>query len=299
MIRPRPAAAEAATLMIGALMTGALVLAAPLAARPPPPLNGLVLAAFGPAAHHPALNALMAALAGAGAMLSVPPRTAARLQALSGLALAGAGGAPLVLLCLCVLGAARAILRLGTDEPLPALIATGLWLGPMPLVDAAGLIFALCLLPLLAACLPAPLIVGRAAGNALLIVALPALSPLLGFGLLAWRHDLALPLLPATATGVVGAGMLLPLALTLPLAGFALLPGHGPGRPARAALCLLPGVGALLFALAAGARPDLALAVAPAVTVSALAARDPSWPALVAGWGAAAPGLVAGAGLWP
>lgn len=210
----------------------------------------------------------------AGGMIAalLAPRLWALALALPGLALGLAAGPGEALLCLCVLGLGRAMLGLGLGRDLPALIGCGFALGLMPLVHPAGIAFALSALPLLAACLPAPLIAGQAATGAFLIVGVPALGLPLTFSLLAWRH--ALPLAPAAspAEGMAVGALLPALAPALALAALAVPPlGERAWRRrlTTGALIALPPIALLLHGLG-GEGVSAAPALAPAFTLAGL-----------------------------
>lgn len=268
----------AARVLAAALAPPALAIAATALPRPEAaaatPLVSLVLegvqAVTGLA---PAGAAGLLGLAAGGliaASLALRPRTL--VPALPGLALGLAAGPGETLLCLCVLGLARAMLDLGLGRDLPALIGCGFALGLMPLVHPAGIAFTLSALPLLAACLPAPLIAGQAATGAALILGVPAFGLPLVFSLLAWRHALSLAMPAGDADGPASTAILPALAPILALAVLAVLPLGARCRRQRltvGALIALPPIALLLHGFGGGTVTTSA-ALAPALTLAGL-----------------------------
>lgn len=282
-MRPYALAAALAlpALAIAVAVTG---LPRPEAAGPTPAVSLVLQGIQAVTGLAPARAAGLLGLATGGMVAALlAPRPWALVLALPGLALGLAAGPGEALLCLCGLGLARAMLGLSLGQDLPALIGCGFALGLMPLVHPAGIALTLSALPLLAACLPAPLIAGQATAGTALILGVPALGLPLVFSLLAWRH--ALPMAMPTSGAGGPAGAALPaLAPALALAVLALLPlGERTWRRrlTTGALIALPPIALLLHGWGGGAVTASA-ALAPAFTLAGLIeARHPATLAIL------------------
>ncbi|PWR18138.1 hypothetical protein [Zavarzinia aquatilis] len=240
----------------------------------------------------------LSVLAGWGIAAVLAPRGWALALALPGLGIAAAAGPAEALLCLGWLVLGLAILRLAEGQELTPLIGAGLALGALPLVHPAGHAFTLVALPLLAACLPAPLIVGRAAAGAFLLLGLPALGLPLIFTLLAWSHVLPDFELPMQGQGGRSAPSAPGIAAALLIAALPLLP-LGPDergrRLATCALLVLP-IPAVLLQGLGGSPVSAAMALAPAFTAAGLIETRRPAVLLALVWGAAGLAVLAPGG---